>query len=86
MQNLTGTEIRTFLESGIKATVNSDDPAYFRGYMNENLQALADDAGFSKAELGALTRNAFEICWAEERAKQALLEQLDAYLEGECAS
>ena len=77
VQNLTGSEIRQFLDAGIKATVNSDDPAYFRGYMNENLQALADDAGFSKAELGTLTRNAFEICWADEKTKAALLQQVD---------
>jgi adenosine deaminase len=80
VQNLTGSEIRQFLDAGIKATVNSDDPAYFRGYMNENLRALADDAGFSKAELGTLTRNAFEICWADDKTKSALLQQVDEYL------
>ncbi len=80
VQNLTGEEIRQFLQVGIKATVNSDDPAYFRGYMNENLQALAQDAGFTNAELGTLTRNAFEICWADNKTKNALLAQLDEYL------
>jgi len=80
VQNLTGDEIRQFLQAGIKATVNSDDPAYFRGYMNENLQALADDAGFSQAELGTLTRNAFEISWADVNTKAALLQQLDSYI------
>lgn len=39
VQTLTGDEIRRFLQAGIKATVNSDDPAYFRGYMSENLVA-----------------------------------------------
>ncbi|GIS20210.1 MAG: hypothetical protein CM15mP120_21260 [Pseudomonadota bacterium] len=62
-------EIRRFLELGIKATVNSDDPAYFRGYMNENLVALAERAGFSRDELVQLTRNAFEISWADKQSK-----------------
>lgn len=80
VQNLTGDEIRQFLQHGIKATVNSDDPAYFRAYMNENFQALADDAGFTKAELAMLTRNAFEVSWAQAPLKRRLLERLDGYL------
>jgi adenine deaminase len=80
VQNLTGDAIRQFLQAGVKATVNSDDPAYFRGYMNENLFALAQEAAFTKAELAQLTRNAFEICWAEEKAKSGLLKRLEEYL------
>lgn len=80
VQTLTGDEIRALLERGIRATVNSDDPAYFRGYMNENLQALADDAGFDREELVTLTRNAFDICWADLGLKSRLEGQLSAYL------
>ena len=80
VQTLTGKEIRKLLRAGIKATVNSDDPAYFRGYMNENLQALEDDAGFTAAELAQLTRNAFDICWAERALKDELQDQLEIYL------
>ena len=79
VQNLTGGEIRQFLELGIKATVNSDDPAYFIGYMNENLVALAERAGFSRDELVQLTRNAFEISWADKQSKANYLEKLDTY-------
>ncbi|MEM7000654.1 MAG: adenosine deaminase [Pseudomonadota bacterium] len=80
VQNLTGDEIRKFLELGIKATVNSDDPAYFRGYMNENLEALMDDAAFTETEIATLTRNAFDICWATSTQKTNYLAQLDGYL------
>lgn len=80
VQTLTGDEIRAFLTAGVKATVNSDDPAYFRGYMNENLQALADDADFSDAELAQLTRNAFDICWAEPKLKASMQDRLETYL------
>lgn len=76
VQNLTGDEIRAMLARGMKATINSDDPAYFRAYMNENLQALADEAGFSKEELLTLTRNAFEVSWLTEDRKAAYLDRL----------
>ena len=76
VQNLTGDEIRDMLARGMKATINSDDPAYFRAYMNENLQALADEAGFSKEELRTLTRNAFEVSWLKEDRKAAYLDRL----------
>ncbi|MFN2287424.1 MAG: adenosine deaminase, partial [Chromatocurvus sp.] len=43
VQTLTCGEIRDMLRRGMKATINSDDPAYFRAYLNENLQALVDE-------------------------------------------
>ncbi|MEM7219366.1 MAG: adenosine deaminase [Pseudomonadota bacterium] len=81
VQNLTGDEIRRLAEHGVRVTINSDDPAYFRAYMNENLLALARDANFSETELGALTRNAFEICWADAALQRDMLARVDAYLE-----
>lgn len=77
VQNLTGDEIREMLDKGMKATINSDDPAYFRAYLNENLQALVDEAGFGKQELITLTRNAFEVSWLDETAKNAYLQRID---------
>jgi adenosine deaminase len=77
VQNLTGEEIRQMLARGMKATINSDDPAYFRAYMNENLQALADEAGFSRDELRTLTRNAFEVSWLPEERKAHYLARVD---------
>ncbi len=80
VQSLTGTEIRALLQQGIKATINSDDPAYFRGYMNENFNALREDAGFQREELVTLARNAFEICWADATTRTTLLSDFDTYL------
>jgi adenosine deaminase len=65
------------LARGMKATINSDDPAYFRAYMNENLQALVDDADFNRDELMTLTRNAFEVSWMSEAKKADYLARLD---------
>lgn len=77
VQSLTGTEIRSMLSKGMKATINSDDPAYFRAYMNENLQALVDDAGFTEDELVTLTRNAFETSWLEDERKAHYIQRLE---------
>lgn len=47
------------LEDGLMVTVNSDDPAYFGGYMTENFQALRDDLGMSDEQARQLARNGF---------------------------
>ena len=52
--------IRLMLENGLKATVNSDDPAYFGGYINENFNALIDALALSREEIVQLVANAFE--------------------------
>lgn len=80
VQDLTGTQIRDMLARGMKATINSDDPAYFRAYMNENLMALVEEDSFSKEELGQLTQNAFEVSWLEQSQKERYLEKVKTYL------
>jgi adenosine deaminase len=52
--------LRTMLARGLKATVNSDDPAYFGGYVNDNFAALVDAVGLQRDEILALVRNSFE--------------------------
>ncbi len=79
VQDLTGKEIREMIKRDMKVTVNSDDPGYFRGYMNENLQALVDESDFSKEELLTLTENAFQVSWMAEEQKTEYLNQLRQY-------
>ena len=52
--------IRRMLAAGLKATVNSDDPAYFGGYVNDNFNALIDAVDLQPAEIVTLVRNGFE--------------------------
>lgn len=78
-QSLTGEEIRRMLELDLKATVNSDDPAYFRGYMTENFAALANEHDFSAAEIQRLTQNAIDVSWANDEVKDALTSALTNY-------
>ncbi len=73
-------EIKTMLDLGLRVTVNSDDPAYFPGYINENLIATQREAGLSKAQLIQLTINAFEGSWLSTTEKDAFLRRLDAYV------
>ena len=63
--------IRAMLRFGLRATVNSDDPAYFGGYMNDNYQALIHETGISKDELYTLACNAFTGSWLS-KPEQAL--------------
>ncbi|MEN7341380.1 MAG: adenosine deaminase [Pseudomonadota bacterium] len=76
--SLTANEIQTMLKKGMRATVNSDDPAYFRAYMTDNFKALAD-AGLSNEELFTLSRNAFVVSWLSEDDKAAYLAEMDAF-------
>ena len=78
VQNLTGDEIRQMLAKGMRATINSDDPAYFRAYLNENFEALVDEAAFTEAEVLQLVRNAFTVSWLPDSRKDAYLARVDA--------
>ncbi|MFC4115834.1 adenosine deaminase [Nonomuraea zeae] len=72
--------IRKLMDLGVRVTVNSDDPAYFAGYVQENLEALQDALQLSREELAQLERNAFEITWLPRHLKDAYLAEVDAYL------
>jgi adenine deaminase len=81
VQSLTSKEIRRMLDKGMLATINSDDPAYFRAYLNENLFALQREGNFSNAEITTLVGNAFRVAWLPETEKMRYLEQLGRYVE-----
>ena len=79
-QDLTAGHIRRMLELGMRATVNSDDPAYFRAYMNENLQALYEEGGLSRDEIVQLVRNGFEVAWLDDARRSTYLERLNQHV------
>lgn len=72
--------IKKMLKAGLKATINSDDPAYFGGYMNENFGQLAEAVGLTRDEIATLARNGFEATFLPKDQQQALVAKLDAYL------
>jgi len=80
VQSLTATEIQRMLALGMRATVNSDDPAYFRAYVNENLAALYEVGGLTRDEIVQLVRNSFIVAWLDEATRTQYLSRLDAYV------
>jgi adenine deaminase len=73
-------ELKTMLDRSLRATVNSDDPAYFGAYVNQNLAAVQEAAGLTVAELAQLARNSFEIAWITPADRARYLADLDAYI------
>jgi adenosine deaminase len=74
------------IERGLFVTVNSDDPAYFGGYINENFQAVQEALGLTRAQLAALARNSFDAAFLDTPEKRALIGRLDDYLRASGAS
>jgi adenosine deaminase len=70
--------IREMLALGLNACVNSDDPAYFGGYMNENFNALIDATGLTRDEIFQLTINSFESSFLTRAEKQIHLDRINA--------
>lgn len=70
--------IRQLLDSGVCVTVNSDDPAYFGGYIADNYAALAE-TGLSIAALADIAGNSIEACFAPEADKAAMRTELDQW-------
>ena len=72
-------EIVSLLRDGVLVTVNSDDPAYFGGYIAENYAALAEFSALDATEVLRLARNSFRAAWLTSRALDGFLAELDAY-------
>ena len=68
------------LAQGLCVTVNSDDPAYFGGYLAENFFALHDELGLSREQAERLVRNGFTASYLGEAERSRMLQQLDRYL------
>jgi adenosine deaminase len=77
--DMKATEIVSLLRYGVKVTINSDDPAYFGGYVADNYTALAAHADLDASELLQLARNSFEISWLSDEQRSQYLHELDAY-------
>jgi adenine deaminase len=71
--------LKKMLDLGLKATVNSDDPAYFGGYMNENYTAVADALGLERTHILKLARNSIDASFLNDTEKKRLYDNLDNY-------
>jgi adenine deaminase len=72
--------IPAMLKAGLKPCINSDDPSYFGGYVNDNFAALIKALPLERADIEQLLRNSFTGSFLSASEKQAALDKLDAYL------
>ncbi len=72
--------LKMMMEAGLKVTINSDDPAYFGGYINENYIETAMALDLKNSEIAQIARNSFEASFLPDAQKAARLAELDAYL------
>ena len=80
VQSLTSGEIHQMLAKDMLVTINSDDPAYFRAYLNENLIELQKEGKFSQDQIITLVSNAFKVAWIDDATKENYLQQLQRYV------
>ena len=71
--------VKQMLQEGIRVTINSDDPAYFGGYVNENYRAVAHALDLSREQLRTLAANSFAGSFLPPEAVAHLLAEIDHY-------
>jgi adenosine deaminase len=77
--DLKAPQLKQMLRMGIRATVNSDDPAYFSAYLTDNLITVQQEAGLDAGEVLQLQRNAVQIAWVPANVRDELLAGIDEY-------
>lgn len=71
--------LKRLLDAGVCVTVNSDDPSYFGGYVNDNYLACQAALGLERAELVALARNSFEAAFITDERRAEALQAIDRW-------
>ncbi|KVX31728.1 adenosine deaminase [Burkholderia ubonensis] len=71
--------LKALLDRGVAVTINSDDPAYFGGYVNDNYFATVEGLRLTDAEVHTVIRNGFEALFVDAAQRDALTARLDAY-------
>ncbi len=79
VNSITEHNLKRMLDLGLSVTVNSDDPAYFGGYVAENFEAVHEGLGLTRDDIYRLAKNSFVAAFLPEDKKQALLRELDTY-------
>ncbi|MFK2821501.1 adenosine deaminase [Arcobacter sp. YIC-80] len=69
--------IKELLDYGLNVTVNSDDPAYFKGYMNQNFFNLYENIDLNKEDIVTLVKNSFKSAFINDELKQKYLKQVE---------
>jgi adenosine deaminase len=72
--------LRRFNEAGIITTINSDDPAFFGGYIGDNYVEMVKELELTKEEVVLLARNSFKATFLNDDRKKYYLDLIDKYL------
>ena len=72
--------LRLLLQAGLKVTINSDDPAYFGGYIGENFLQMQTALNLSHSELSTCAKNSFEAAWMDPKKRQLCILEIDELL------
>lgn len=82
--NMKDHNIKRMLDAGINVSVNSDDPSYFKGYLNDNFISLYENLNLSKEDIIVLCKNSISASFIKEELKNIYLEKIEAFvLKGE---
>lgn len=73
--------VKQLLDYGLNVTINSDDPAYFKGYLNDNFINLYENIDLTKEDIIKLVRNSFNSSFISDELKNEYLKKLDNFLE-----
>ena len=79
--DLASHNLRQLLDAGLAATINSDDPAYFGGYMNDNFTQTFAATGLDAGHAYMLARNSFEASFIDEATKLRHIDKLNGCFE-----
>lgn len=80
VKDLKGHPLKKMMKKRLLVTINSDDPAYFGGYVNENYLKITKALGLTKKDLYTLAKNSFQASFLKDEEKQVLIEKLDCYI------
>jgi adenine deaminase len=80
VQDLKAHPLRRMMDKDLVVTLNSDDPAYFGGYVNDNYRAVSDALSLKRDEIVAIVRNGFHAALMSEAAKQKALAEVESVL------
>ena len=73
-----GHNLPDLLDADLLVTINSDDPAYFGGYINENFIAVQEAFNLTKRDLAGLARNSFEAAFLPDEQRREVLQELES--------
>jgi adenosine deaminase len=77
--DMTAHPLKRLMDAGLLVTVNSDDPAYFGGYLTENYIAAAEALGLGPGDLARLAAASFEASFLDDDARDARVDEVRAY-------